>query len=575
MSLLDLLRAGKIAEFNAKRPSRTTLDFFAADLAHLCLQGVDLSGANLEKADFSGSDLTGANLGRANLAGADFTEATLDNCKAGKARMREAFMGDARAVGADFSGADLAEADLTGINARGANFTGARFKEGVLQNAHLIEANLTDARLGDADLRGADLGMATLCGADLHGANLGGARLAGADLTGARMARATLKHADLTDARLANADLSGADLTGSALRGTDFTGADLFDAQVDPDALRTARGHAAEPDVDGDEIELHVEDPSVAVGATHVAVLWENADGEDVLTLRVAVVGRGSEWDGRALPLGVAGDAIIARSLVTLADGFIALLFLDRAGACDLQAVRIGTDGARTPLPEVRLDYAPAITPLVGSEGGRVFIYGLARGGTLAVHELVGDALVERLRAPAGTWRGFCSRHEPILLGKGGTMARVRPDGIGAILSVPAGFPGRLQAAAQDGEEAITLVWTQKDEQGVHVYANGQEVTLHEGIDIGSVDLVAGPDGIIAAWMCEDDENIPMYARLGGPGGQLRPARILSGDDVEDLEDIRFVHSAGGPAVALSTMNGECIVVDLSAEPCVIARVEP
>ena len=536
------------------------------------MQGVDLSGANLEKADFSGSDLTGANLGRANLAGADFTEATLDNCNAGRARMREAFMGDARAVGADFSGADLAEADLTGINARGANFTGARFKEGVLQNAHLVEANLTDARLGDADLRGADLGMATLRGADLHGANLGGARLAGADLTGARMARATLKNADLTDARLANADLSGADLTGSALRGTDFTGADLFDAQVDPEALRTARGHSAEPDVDGDEISLHIEEPSVAVSPTHVVVLWENADGEDVLTLRIAVVARGSDWDGRALPLGVAGDAIIARSLVTLADGFLALLFLDRGGACDVQAVRIANDGTRTTLPELRLDYAPAITPLVGTEGGKIFIYGLGRSGTLAVHELAGDTLIERLRAPAGTWRGFCSRHAPILLGKGGTMARVRPDGIASILSVPDGFPGRLQAAAQEGDEPITLVWTQRDEQGVHVSAGGQEVTLHEGTDIGGVDLMAGPDGIVAVWMCEEDENIPMYARVGG---QLKPARILTGDALQDLEDIRFVHSTSGPAVALTTMNGECLVVDLSAEPRVIARVDP
>ena len=71
VALLDLLRAGNVAEFNAKRPSRTTLDLFGADLAHLSLRGVDLSGANLEKADFSGCDLTGANLSGANLTGAN------------------------------------------------------------------------------------------------------------------------------------------------------------------------------------------------------------------------------------------------------------------------------------------------------------------------------------------------------------------------------------------------------------------------------------------------------------------------------------------------------------------------
>ena len=70
-SLLELLTAGQIDEFNARRGQRVTLDFFAADLAGLALAGIDLSGANLEKADLSGADLTGAVLAKANLSGAD------------------------------------------------------------------------------------------------------------------------------------------------------------------------------------------------------------------------------------------------------------------------------------------------------------------------------------------------------------------------------------------------------------------------------------------------------------------------------------------------------------------------
>jgi uncharacterized protein YjbI with pentapeptide repeats len=572
MSLLDLLRAGNVAEFNTRRPSRSTLDFFAADLSQLSLVGVDLSGANLEKADFSGTDLTDANLARANLAGADFTEATLDNVQAVKARMREAFFGDARAVGADFSGADLAEADLTGINARNANFTGARLKEAVLQNAHLIEANFTDARIGDGDLRGADLGMAKLCGTDLHGANLGGARLAGANLRGARMARATLRHADLTDASLANADLTGADLSGSALKGTDFTGADLFDAQVDAEAMRAARGATSESDAEEHEIEIHVEDPSVAVNETHVAIIWENADGEDVLTLRVAVVAHGTSWDARALPVGIAGDNVIARSLVAYQNDFMALFFVDKGGFCELQTVRIATNGDRALLPPRRLDYQPAVTPIVATEGGRIFIYGLGRQGALSVHEWTSGGLVDTLRAPAGTWRGFCSRHEPILLGKGGTMALVRPDGIGPILNVPKGFPGRLQSAASDDGQGdtISLLWTQKDEQGVHLLTAAKEERLYEELDIGTVDLLRTSSGVTAAWMCEEDENVPMYAAL--PGGAAR--RILSADAIEDLEDLRLVHSGRGACAALINMNGECVVVDLSGEAArILARV--
>lgn len=570
VSLLELLRAGNVTEFNARRPQRAIVDLFAADLAHLSLQGVDLSGANLEKADLTGTDLTGADLSRANLAGADFTEATLDTCRAHKARMREAFFGDARAMGADFSGADLAEADLTGINAQGAVFVGARLKEAVLQNAHLVEANLTDARLGDADLRGADLGKARLGGADLHGANLGGARLAGADLKGARMARATLRHADLTDASLAGADLTGADLSGSALKGTDFSGADLADAQVDASAIRQSRPQLDDNDEGEDAIEVHVEDPSVAVSATHVAVLWENADGEDVLSLRVAVCAHGAEWDGRALPVGVPGDTVIARALVARGSEFLALFFTDRRGVCDLVSVRVTTDGERQVLAARRLDYQPAVTPIVTTEGGRVYIYGIGRQGTLSVHEWTEDGLAERLRAPAGTWRGFCSRHQPILLGKGGTMAVVRPDGIGPIQSVPRGFPGRLQGAATDGDDAIALMWTEKDTQGLRVHHAGATELLHGDADIAGVDLLSSRDGVTAAWVREEDENIPMVVRL--PGGA--PRRMVSEDDVEDLEDLRFVHSESGAYAALTTMNGECVVVDVSGERTrVCARV--
>jgi uncharacterized protein YjbI with pentapeptide repeats len=575
VSLLDLLRAGNVAEFNTRRPSRSTLDFFAADLSNLSLVGVDLSGANLEKADFTGTDLTDANLARANLAGADFTEATLDNCQANKARMREAFFGDARAVGADFSGADLGEADLTGINARNAIFTGARLKEAVLQNAHLIEANFTDARIGDGDLRGADLGMAKLCGADLHGANLGGARLAGANLRGARMARATLRHADLTDACLANADLTGADLSGSALQGTDFTGADLFDAQIDPDALRAARGPSTEDDTEDERVEIHVEDPSVAVNDSHVAVIWENADGEDVLTLRVAIVAHGATWDGRALPIGISGDGVIARALVACENDFMAMFFLDKGGVCELHTVRITPNGERAMLPPRRLDYQPAVTPIVATEGGRIFIYGIGRQGALSVNEWTSGGLLDTLRAPAGTWRGFCSRHEPILLGKGGTMAVVRPDGIGPIKSVPKGFPGRLQSAAsEDGHgDSISLLWTQKDEQGLHLVASAKESRLYDETDIGTVDLIraqAGSAAVRAVWMCEEDENIPMFARL--PDGA--PRRVLSADAIEDLEDLHFVHSLRGTHVALISMNGECVVVDISPDtPRILARI--
>ena len=61
-----------------------------------------------------------------------------------------------------------------------------------------------------------------------------------------------------------------------------------------------------------------------------------------------------------------------------------------------------------------------------------------------------------------------------------------------------------------------------------------------------------------------------MFAKL--PDGA--PRRILNSDAIEDLEDLHFVHSLNGPHVALTSMNGECVVVDISSDaPRILARV--
>ena len=52
-TLLELLQAGQVEEFNARRGQRVVIDLFAADLSGLSLADVDLSNANLEKADLS------------------------------------------------------------------------------------------------------------------------------------------------------------------------------------------------------------------------------------------------------------------------------------------------------------------------------------------------------------------------------------------------------------------------------------------------------------------------------------------------------------------------------------------
>jgi len=96
-----------------------------------------------------------------NLSGADLTRADLSN---------------ANLFDTDLSGADLVGTNLTGSDLTGANLSGA----------DLTRADLTGARLWHADLTGAKLVESNLSGVDFWQAKLPGARLWRADLTGAK-----------------------------------------------------------------------------------------------------------------------------------------------------------------------------------------------------------------------------------------------------------------------------------------------------------------------------------------------------------------------------------------------------
>jgi uncharacterized protein YjbI with pentapeptide repeats len=158
------------------------------------LYGVDLSKANLRKANLNGAHLIDANLSGANLS---------------KANLREASLDSANLTGADLSKADLSEASLSR-----ANLTGVDLGEAILSWSDLV----------DADLREADLTGARLCGtnlvrANLIGANLSEATLMRANLNGANLSGADLKRADLTSATLVETNLEGANLTGCSVYG--------------------------------------------------------------------------------------------------------------------------------------------------------------------------------------------------------------------------------------------------------------------------------------------------------------------------------------------------------------------
>jgi hypothetical protein len=121
--ILARLRAGRTPE--ERQPILD--EMMAGGLLH----GVDLRGANLQRARLQEADLAGANLEEASLPAAN---------------LRRADLSGATLQQADLQGADLQDANLRGANLHRANLRGAN-----LQGANLSEAQfVTDRQLSQA-----------------------------------------------------------------------------------------------------------------------------------------------------------------------------------------------------------------------------------------------------------------------------------------------------------------------------------------------------------------------------------------------------------------------------------------
>ena len=192
-------------------------------------QGLDLQGAQLEKADLHQLPL-------ANLHGGLNFEQLLGGVEEKPDEfvicLRNANLSEAHLERATLRGAQLEGADLLGAQLEGANLTGAQLEGAYLHNAQLEGANLTGAHLEGATLLGAHLEGATLLGAHLEGANLFGAHLEGAYLHNAQLEGANLTGAQLKGAYLYNAQLKGASLLIARLEGADLLGAQLEGADL-------------------------------------------------------------------------------------------------------------------------------------------------------------------------------------------------------------------------------------------------------------------------------------------------------------------------------------------------------
>lgn len=154
---------------------------------------IELTGADLRKADLSKTFLAEAALFNTDLEGAVFFAAIL--------------------TGIDLQGADLFRAILSQADLPGANLVAADLSESLILYTDLSGATLFQASLRKANLIGANLSNANLSRADLRGADLSSADLSGADLREAVLSKKLFPQVPLPEADLSRANLSGASLT--------------------------------------------------------------------------------------------------------------------------------------------------------------------------------------------------------------------------------------------------------------------------------------------------------------------------------------------------------------------------
>ena len=165
--------------------------------------GMDLSCANLFRADFSNADLSNAKLNHTNLSYANLEDAYLH-----KADLREANLNHANLSNAYFSRADLTRAYLGGASCGGTYFKDADLKFANLKTAKINHKTMIDLKwysVWEVVNRGA--AKKNLSGIDLSNANLYGVNFEEANLT-----NANLSHSILTSSNLDRANLKGAKL---------------------------------------------------------------------------------------------------------------------------------------------------------------------------------------------------------------------------------------------------------------------------------------------------------------------------------------------------------------------------
>ncbi len=609
MSLLELLKAGNVADFNATRSQRNRLDLYACELENAVLVGVDLSGANVAKSDLTGADLTDSNLYKTDLVGIDGENIKLVGSLAHKVRLNEAYMDGGDFSDGDFTKANFSEAVVTGSKGDGIRLMGARLKaidarKAVWTDADLSESSMYQANFEGADLRRADMTEASGAEANFSGAQLDnilatGAKLpeckmVGTTLTGARMDGVNLSAADLTNADLTAADLSRANLTGAILAGAklagacfadaclddvDLAGVDLADVDmtgIDPKALGLTDDQIASLSAFGADVDpdapLRVTDVATAVLGEVALSMWVNADGDEKSSVRWALTTQKKDTITGVLPLSAEG--VLAHAAVVFEGAFMLLVFQDRPGGTSLVSYPVSLEGVPGASTVVPLGYAPSVQPAVQSDGKSVWIWGInRRGPTLVIHKNGEEGFAPVHFEKVATARGIYGHTHPVMASKGGALMPLGKKGVLGPLRTPDAFKGGMATAVPAGDR-ILCIWNtpargDREPGGLrfaYLAKRGtpeiEILTVEAGVtSLQAVPEPGQPGAVRVAWAETVIGQPATVFHVVIPGGAMKQVKLPAGIDVDE---VRFARAAGGAgALAITTLEEGLVVVGL------------
>lgn len=168
-------------------------------------QRIDLSTANLKRAQLVGYDLSDVDLTEARLPLANLTDANLSKALLVKADLTDTVLRGANLSYTDFSNCRQDGIEISGANCEGMLFPGLSLAEKDLSRTNFKKARLQKSRFERCQLQG------TL----LDEAELAGSIFAKSNLTEASFQKATITGCEFIDTVISNANFDGADLSKS------------------------------------------------------------------------------------------------------------------------------------------------------------------------------------------------------------------------------------------------------------------------------------------------------------------------------------------------------------------------